>query len=251
MIKAKENILKNIEYNYIRKIKLKNKNLIIAIDGHASAGKSTAAKDLAKSLNYLYIDSGAMYRCVTLYFLRNHVDITNIVDIADALGNINISFSYNYDIEKNEVFLNDENVTEQIRSREVTDFVSPVAAIKLVRSYLVKQQRAFKSKSGIVMDGRDIGTVVYPDADLKVFLTADIEVRVNRRQNELLKKGRATELEDVKNNLIYRDHKDSTREISPLKIADDAVVVNNSHYNREQQLDLLKQLVEDVLNKKA
>jgi len=189
-----------------------------------------------------------MYRCVTLYFLRNQVDTSNIVDIADALGNINISFNYNYEIEKNEVFLNDENVTELIRAKEVSDMVSPIATIKLVRSFLVKQQRAFVNEKGIVMDGRDIGTVVFPNANLKIFMTADIDVRANRRLNELLQKGKAAEMEEVKNNLTYRDHKDSTREISPLKIADDAVVVNNSHYNREQQLDLLKQIVKDSLN---
>lgn len=191
-----------------------------------------------------------MYRCVTLYFIRNQVDTTNIVDIADALGNINISFNYNYDIELNEVFLNEENVTDKIRAKAISDMVSPVATIKLVRSYLVKQQRSFKNNKGIVMDGRDIGTVVFPNADLKIFMTADIDVRANRRLNELLQKGKQAEMEEVKNNLTYRDHKDSTREISPLKIADDAVVVNNSHYNREQQLDLLKKIVDDTLNNK-
>lgn len=218
--------------------------MIIAIDGHASTGKSTVAKALAHRLDYTYVDSGAMYRAVTLYFVKNQINIDDIVDVADALGNISIRFDYDYDTESNRTILNEEDITNEIRSTVVADNVSRVAAIKLVRSFLVKQQKAVPFKKGIVMDGRDIGTVVFPDADVKFFMTADVEIRAERRRSELKEKGIEASYEDVKQNLIQRDEIDSTRLVSPLKIADDAIIINNSNYNQEEQLQIMLEKIE-------
>lgn len=210
------------------------KKIIIAVDGFSSTGKSTLAKELARELNYGYIDTGAMYRAVTLYFLRHNTDIENAAEVAAALEKITIAFK-NID-GKNTTFLNGENVEEEIRRMQVSDFVSPVAAVSAVRRAMVKLQQAMGTEKGIVMDGRDIGTVVFPEAELKIFVTADPKVRAVRRYAELQAKGQQTEYEEVARNLAERDMIDSTRADSPLRQADDAVVLDNTYLTREEQL---------------
>jgi CMP/dCMP kinase len=219
--------------------------IIIAIDGYSSCGKSTLAKQLAKELGYNYIDSGAMYRAITLYFLRNGIDIANHSQVLEALSNIHLSFEYNEDTGRSEIHLNDENVERYIRDLIVAEKVSEVAAIREVRSFAVAQQKKMGKKRGIVMDGRDIGTVVFPDAELKLFMTADLEIRVKRRFEELCQAGQAATIEDVQHNLAMRDYIDSNREESPLRQADDAVVLDNSNMDREQQLKLVLGWVHD------
>lgn len=211
--------------------------IIIAIDGFSSCGKSTLAKELASKLGYNYIDSGAMYRAITLYFLRNAVDIKDSAQIVDALANIHLSFSLNEKAQKSDIFLNDENVEHLIRDMIVAEKVSDVAAIREVRAFAVAQQKRMGKKKGIVMDGRDIGTVVFPDAELKVFMTAAPEVRVKRRFTELYETNPNITLEEVKHNLEMRDYIDSNRAESPLRQAEDALVLDNTSLTREQQLD--------------
>ncbi|MBR9920239.1 MAG: (d)CMP kinase [Bacteroidetes bacterium] len=209
-------------------------NITIAIDGHSSCGKSTLAKDLARALDYVYVDSGAMYRAVTLFFLENEVDPIDAPAVDKALDAIDIRFEKMDG--QNHTFLNGENVEEEIRKMYISDYVSPVAAIPNVRRALVQQQRDLGKDGGIVMDGRDIGTVVFPDAELKIFLTADLDIRTRRRFEELMQKNIPSDLALVKQNLLERDHIDSTRSDSPLKKAEDAVVIDNSRLNREDQL---------------
>jgi cytidylate kinase len=211
------------------------KKIIITIDGWSSCGKSTLAKQLAKALNYIYVDSGAMYRAITLYFLRNHVDWTDKKEVKKALENISLEFVYNSKSERSEIFLNDENVEYVIRDLVVAEKVSDVAAIKEVRDYAVAQQQKMGKNRGIVMDGRDIGTVVFPDAELKIFMTADNAVRVERRFQELYEKNPNISLEEVKNNLELRDYIDSHREISPLRQAADALVLDNTNLTEKEQ----------------
>lgn len=211
------------------------KKIIITIDGWSSCGKSTLAKQLAKTLNYIYVDSGAMYRAITLYFLRNHIDWTDKKEVKKALKDISLEFIYNPKSEKSEIFLNDENVEYVIRDLVVAEKVSDVAAIKEVRDYAVAQQQKMGKSRGIVMDGRDIGTVVFPDAELKIFMTADNAVRVERRFQELYEKNPNITLEEVKNNLELRDYIDSHREISPLRQAEDAIVLDNTHLTEKEQ----------------
>jgi len=210
--------------------------IIIAIDGFSSCGKSTLAKELAGRLGYKYIDSGAMYRAITLYFLRHDVDIQNHDQILTTLADIHLSFEYNEAHKKSEIHLNEENVEHYIRDLLVAEKVSTVAAIKEVRSFAVAQQKKMGRKRGIVMDGRDIGTVVFPDAELKIFMTADPSIRVKRRFEELYENDRAINIEDVKANLELRDYIDSNREESPLRKADDALTLDNSNLTREEQL---------------
>lgn len=217
---------------------LSEKKIIITIDGWSSCGKSTMAKQLAKQLNYLYIDSGAMYRAITLYFLRNHIDWTNEQEVIEALQNIQLDFQYNEQSEGYEMFLNDENVEYVIRDLVVAEKVSEIAAIRQVREFAVAQQQALGSKKGIIMDGRDIGTVVFPEAELKIFMTADNAVRVERRFKELYAKNPNITIEEVKNNLEMRDYIDSNREVSPLRQAADALVLDNSHLTMEKQLQI-------------
>lgn len=212
------------------------KKIIVAIDGFSSCGKSTMARQLAEKLGYVFIDSGAMYRAVTLYFLNNNIDINNSESVTKALEKITITFKFNPTIEKAETYLNGENVEQQIRTMEVSKNVSPVAAISDVRRFLVKQQQQMGIEKGIVMDGRDIGTVVFPNAELKIFLTANPEIRAQRRQKELEEKGQKLSIEEVLNNLQERDKIDSTREDSPLRQADDAKVLDNSDIDRDEQL---------------
>ena len=214
------------------------RKIIITIDGWSSCGKSTLAKQLAKTLHYVYIDSGAMYRAITLYFLRNMVDWTKEKQVTDALKNIELAFIPNEKSGEAEIYLNGENVEYLIRDLIIAEKVSAVATIKAVRTFAVAQQRKMGEKKGIVMDGRDIGTVVFPKAELKIFMTADNAIRVERRFRELYAKNPNITIEEVKNNLEMRDYIDSHREISPLKKAEDAVILDNSNITPEQQLEL-------------
>lgn len=212
------------------------KKIVIAIDGFSSCGKSTLAKDLAAKIGFAYIDSGAMYRAVTYYFLTNGIDINDQDQVQKALKKINIRFKRVSD-GTNATYLNGENIEFEIRKMEVSSMVSEVAAIPEVRKKLVEQQREMGIDKGIIMDGRDIGTVVFPNAELKIFLTADVDVRVDRRYRELLGKKMYITKEAVKENLEKRDLIDSTRDDSPLKQADDAILINNSRLTPEQQLE--------------
>lgn len=221
------------------------KKIIITIDGWSSCGKSTLAKQLAKKLQYTYIDSGAMYRAITLYFLRNMIDWTNEEQVVEALNNIDLSFRTNDQNGATEIYLNEENVAYLIRDMIIAEKVSEIAALKPVRDFAVSQQRKMGEKRGIVMDGRDIGTVVFPHAELKIFMTADKAVRVERRFKELYVQNPNITIEEVKNNIEMRDYIDSHREISPLRKAKDAIEIDNSALTPEQQLkfalDLVKQ----------
>ena len=212
------------------------KKIIITIDGWSSCGKSTLAKQLGQSLGYLYIDSGAMYRAITLYFLRNHIDWTDVKEVKAAIKDITLQFVYNKTSEKSEIYLNGENVEYVIRDLVIAEKVSDVAAIKEVREFAVAQQQKMGVDKGIIMDGRDIGTVVFPDAELKIFMTADNAIRVERRFKELYEKNPNITIEEVKDNLEMRDYIDSHREVSPLKKADDAVILDNTRLTEEEQL---------------
>lgn len=214
------------------------KKITIAVDGYSSCGKSTMAKDLAKAVGYNYIDSGAMYRAVTLYCLENDLfkgDTINTESLRKQLDQIRISFHFNEESKHSDTYLNGRNVEKEIRRMDVSDKVSPVAALGFVREWLVKQQQALGKDKGIVMDGRDVGTVIFPDAELKVFVTARPEVRAQRRLDELTAKGEKTTFEAVLANLQKRDHIDSTRKDGPLRQADDAVVIDNSDLSIPEQ----------------
>ena len=218
------------------------KKIIIAVDGYSSCGKSTIAKDLAKTVKYNYIDSGAMYRAVTLYCLRNHLfdgDSPNEKALKNQLDRIHIDFRYNETTGKSDTYLNGENVEKEIRRMDVADKVSHIAALGFVRKFLVKQQREMGKNKCIVMDGRDIGTVVFPNAELKIFVTARPEVRAQRRLAELTAKGETASFDEVLKNLAKRDLIDSTRKDSPLRKADDAVVIDNSDLTIEEQNALM------------
>ena len=208
--------------------------IIIAIDGHSSCGKSTLAKELAKALNYVYVDSGAMYRAVSLYFDQHDIDLSNEGQVADALTKITISFSNVNGI--NTTFLNGKNVENQIRSLAISNMVSEVAEISAVRKKLVDEQQKMGKDKGIVMDGRDIGSIVFPQAKLKLFVTADVKIRGIRRYEELLNKGFKVSLEEILDNLTKRDFIDSNREDSPLMQAEDAILLDNSYLSKEDQL---------------
>ncbi|MDP4261802.1 MAG: (d)CMP kinase [Bacteroidota bacterium] len=211
------------------------KKIIITIDGWSSCGKSTLAKQLAKKLGYVYVDSGAMYRAITLYFLRNHIDWTNKSKVKAALKEVYLDFHFNEKDESSEIYLNGENVEYVIRDLVIAEKVSDIAAIKEVREFAVAQQKKLGAKKGIVMDGRDIGTVVFPRAELKIFMTADNAVRVERRFKELFEKNPNITIEEVKNNLEMRDYIDSHRAVSPLKKAHDALVLDNTNLTPEEQ----------------
>jgi len=209
-------------------------NIVIAIDGYSSCGKSTLAKALAQKLHFIYVDSGAMYRAVTLYFLRNLVDLHDHKQIAEALKNIHLNFhSRDY---QTHITLNDEEVSDEIRQMPVSDNVSAVSAIREVRHEMVKQQQRMGRSKNIVMDGRDIGTTVFPDAQLKIFMTADPKVRAERRYKELHTKDPNITLEEVFENLAHRDYQDTTREESPLVRAADAIILDNTNLTPDQQL---------------
>jgi cytidylate kinase len=221
------------------------KKIIITIDGWSSCGKSTLAKQMAKELGYVYIDSGAMYRAITLYFLRHHIDWTSNEEVASALTDIILEFNYNEKSGQSEIFLNGENVEYLIRDLVIAEKVSEVASIKEVRIFAVAAQKKMGKKKGIVMDGRDIGTTVFPNAELKIFMTADISVRVERRFKEMFEKNPNITIEEVKNNLEMRDYIDSNREVSPLRKADDAVVIDNTKISMAQQLKLALDILEE------
>ena len=223
------------------------KKIIITIDGWSSCGKSTLAKQLAAELGYVYIDSGAMYRAITLYFLRNHTDWTDVNEVKEALKNIKIEFHNNEKSQESEIFLNEENVEYLIRDMVVAEKVSDVAAIKEVREFAVAQQQSMGERKGIVMDGRDIGTTVFPLAELKIFMTADIAVRVERRYKEYFEKNPNITIEEVKNNLEIRDYIDSHREVSPLRKAEDAIELDNTHLSMEQQLGIALALANKLI----
>jgi cytidylate kinase len=208
----------------------------IAIDGFSSCGKSTLAKAMAESLQCLFVDSGAMYRAVTYYFLKNEVSIFQPNEVLNALQRINITLEPSPN--GNLTFLNGEDISLDIRDMAVAEMVSKVAAISSVRTAMVEQQRQMSSHNNLIMDGRDIGTVVFPNAVLKIFLTADIEVRVNRRYLDLISKNALVSLPDIRRNLFLRDYIDSTRTDSPLLRAEDAIVLNNSNLSREEQLEI-------------
>jgi len=211
------------------------RKIIVTIDGWSSCGKSTLAKELARALGYTYIDSGAMYRAITLYFLRNQVNWHDTGEVTEALKNITISFKFNDISQQSEIYLNEENVEYLIRDLVIAEKVSEVAAIKEVRTFAVAQQQKMGEQKGIVMDGRDIGTTVFPDAELKIFMTADAAVRVERRFKELYLKNPNITIEEVMNNLEMRDYIDSNREVSPLRKAKDAVEIDNTNLSREEQ----------------
>jgi CMP/dCMP kinase len=221
------------------------RRIIIAIDGYSACGKSTTAKEVAKALGYKYIDSGAMYRAVTLYFLDNHVALTNPKEVDKALSAIKINFRSNA-LGISETYLNNLNVEHAIREMRIAERVSEVSAIATVRHAMVEQQRRLGKTGGIVMDGRDIGTVVFAQAELKLFLTADIQVRAYRRQQELLERDELVDLEDIIANLQKRDHLDSTRKESPLKQAADAIPLDTSHITIDEEVD---EVVRLALNK--
>src|SRR5580765_5055380 len=213
------------------------KKIIVTVDGLSSAGKSTLAKALAKKMGYVYIDSGAMYRAITLYFLRNHIDWTDTAEVNSALENIHIDFEFNQKSQQSEIILNGENVEYVIRDLVIAEKVSDVAAIKEVRTFAVAQQQKMGEKKGIVMDGRDIGTTVFPKAELKIFMEADETVRVERRFKELFEKNPNVTIEEVKANLEMRDYIDSHREISPLKKAKDAIELDNTNLTEKEQFN--------------
>jgi cytidylate kinase len=223
------------------------KKIIITIDGWSSCGKSTLARALAKELKYVYIDSGAMYRAITLYFLRHHIDWSDLQAVASQLKDISLEFHHNDHSDRSEMFLNGENVEYVIRDLVVAEKVSEVAAIGPVRTFAVAQQRKMGERKGIVMDGRDIGTVVFPDAELKIFMTADNAVRVERRFKELYAKNPNITIEEVKSNLEMRDYIDSHREISPLRQAADAILLDNSYMTEDEQLQFALDLVHQRL----
>ena len=218
------------------------KQIIIALDGYSGTGKSSTAKEVAKALGYTYIDSGAMYRATTFYFLENEIDVNDIEQVNQALNQIKISFSDNH------VLLNGVDISDEIRTMRINENVSMVSAIKEVRVAMVSQQQQIGEERGIVMDGRDIATVVFPDAELKVFMIANADVRAERRQRELAEKGIHEELNVIKMNLLDRDKIDSSRAESPLKKADDAVEVDTSYLTFDEQVHKIVELAKDVIH---
>ena len=228
-----------------------NKKLIIAIDGYSSCGKSTFARLIAKELNYIFIDSGAMYRAVTLYCMRkNYITNSslNTSAILMEIRDIHIDFIFNSDLNEYETFLNSENVEKQIRSMEVTAYVSKISQIHEVRERMVELQREIGDSGGIVMDGRDIGTVVFPNADIKIFMTASVDIRAKRRFDELKNKGVIVNFEEIKRSIIARDIADENRDISPLRRADDAIILDNSRLTVAEQMIWINKIIDNKRN---
>jgi cytidylate kinase len=221
--------------------------IIITIDGWSSCGKSTLAKQMARALGYIYIDSGAMYRAITLYFLRHHVDWTNPEQTNQALQQIQLHFEFNERSQQSDIHLNGENVEYLIRELVVAEKVSEVAAIAAVRDFAVRQQQQMGAQKGIIMDGRDIGTTVFPAAELKIFMTAEQSVRVQRRYQEMLIKNPNVTLEEVQKNLATRDHIDSNRAVSPLRKATDAILLDNTQMTMDEQLDYALKLASEKM----
>lgn len=224
---------------------MKNKEIIITIDGLSSCGKSTLARQLAKNIGYIYVDSGAMYRAITVYFLRNNIPMENKDEIKNALQNISIEFKVNEHNHQSEIYLNEENVEYIIRDLVVAEKVSEVAAIREVREFAVAVQQSLGSNKGLVMDGRDIGTTVFPEAEVKIFMIADEAVRVERRFEEMVVKNPNITIEEVKNNIAMRDYIDSNRKFSPLRKAEDAIELDNTHLTEEQQLKFALDIVKE------
>ena len=237
------------------------KKITIAIDGHSSCGKSTMAKDLAREVGYVYVDTGAMYRSVTLYALRNGIfkevrgengEVKDVIDeeaLRQQMPNIQISFKFNAETGRPDTYLNGELVEDKIRTMEVSSHVSPIATLGFVREAMVAQQQQMGKDKGVVMDGRDIGTVVFPDAELKIFVTASAEVRAQRRYDELKGKGMEADFDEILKNVQERDYIDSHREVSPLKKADDAIELDNSHMTIPEQKEWLMQRFDEAVNK--
>ena len=227
--------------------------ITIAVDGHSSTGKSTLARQLAQALGYSYVDSGAMYRCVTLYALTSQLVGEGFFkqhELLKRLSQITIRFVFNKGDKKNHAILNGEDVESRIRGMEVSQYVSQIAAIPEVRKFLVAQQKAMGKNKGVVMDGRDIGTVVFPDAELKIFMTASAEIRAKRRYKELQQAGKEVPtFEEVLANVKQRDHEDSTRQDSPLRVAADAKVLDNSDLNREDQFEIALNWAKEAIDK--
>ena len=229
-----------------------NKKIVIAIDGHSSCGKSTFAKAIAARLGYIFIDTGAMYRAVTLYALENGAIESGIVNeerVVEMLGDINIDFRFNPERGASDIYVNGDLVEGKIRTIEVSNCVSAVSSIAEVRAKLVAMQQAMGLRRGIVMDGRDIGTVVFPDAELKIYMTADPMVRAERRYKELIAKGDNVTIEEIYENVVSRDKADMSRAISPLRKADDAIVLDNSHMSVEEQMVWFQERYEEALAK--
>ena len=228
------------------------KKIIIAIDGFSSCGKSTMAKALARNIGYLYFDSGAMYRAVALYCMQNGLiegEQVKSEALRERMKEIHITFEADPETKNSITFLNGTNVEHEIRSLEVSKLVSPVAALDFVRSEMVEQQREMGKQKGIVMDGRDIGTTVFPEAEMKVFVTASAEVRAQRRYDELVARGDTPNFNDILENVLQRDHIDQTREVSPLKKADDALLLDNSSLTREEQMEWLIETYKKIVSK--
>ena len=228
------------------------KKITIAIDGFSSTGKSTLAKQIAKHLGYVFVDSGAMYRAITLFALQNNFIGNDFLDkhsLINQLENIKLTFKYNENLGFSEIYLNDNNVEKEIRTLEVSNFVSRIAEISEVRSALVNQQQLMGKNKAIVMDGRDIGTIVFPDAELKIFMNASLEIKAKRRFDELTQKGENVTFEAVLENVKERDYIDTHREDSPLTKAEDAIEIDNSDLDREQQFEQVLELVNQILQK--
>ncbi|WP_210488022.1 (d)CMP kinase [Rufibacter aurantiacus] len=226
------------------------KKIVVALDGHSSCGKSTTAKQVAKELGYAYIDTGAMYRAVTLYFLEHYVDLTNPKKVQEALDNIEVTFHRNAKSGRNEVFLNGLNVEDEIRKMYISDKVSEVSVLPAVRHAMVAEQKKMGKRRGVVMDGRDIGTAVFPDAEVKVFMTAEVEIRARRRQQELFEKKQMVPFDEIVENLKKRDFIDSTRAESPLRRAEDAHLLDTSYITIDEQVDFVLDLVASALLQK-
>jgi cytidylate kinase len=227
------------------------KQITIAIDGFSSTGKSTLAKQLAQQLGYIYVDTGAMYRAVAFFAMQNHlisVDSFNKVELVNQLKNIALEFKFNSELGFAEMYLNGQNVEKEIRTIEVSAFVSKVAEVSEVRAKLVEQQQEMGKNKGIVMDGRDIGTVVFPDAELKIFMTASAATRAQRRFDELVQKGDSVSYDEVLKNVEERDYIDTHRDDSPLVMAEDAVEIDNSHLTREEQFKAVLELVNAIID---
>lgn len=226
------------------------KNITIAIDGFSSTGKSTIAKELAKKLKYVYVDSGAMYRAVTFFAMENNIISDTFFykdELIKKLNTINLTFKYNESVGFAEIYLNDVNVEKQIRTLEVSKLVSKVAEVSEVRRKLVEQQKEYGENKGVVMDGRDIGTVVFPNAELKLFMNASANKRAQRRFDELIKRGDQVTFEEILKNVKYRDHIDSTRDDSPLIKASDAIEIDNSNLNLEQQFNQVYKIAKKII----
>ena len=227
---------------------MRNKKIIIAIDGLSGCGKSSTAKLLAKEMDYKYLDSGAMYRAVTLYIIENSIDYKNLKKLKNIINEIRLEFIKENTYDSYQIFLNSKNVEKKIRSKEVSELVSEISKISIIRKKLVKMQRTIGDNKGIVMEGRDIATVVFPDAELKIFMQADINIRAKRRLKEFEKIGKKISLKEVKLNLIERDNKDSNRKDSPLKITSDSLILDTTSISLQDQIEFIKKEAKKIIN---